>query len=225
MPIDPDWEPYIRDQTLHLPALDIEEYLAELEESRERHPELTILSGVEISEPHWNQREVAELIADGRLDRVISSVHAGTCDEGTCEVSALFSLRPADEVVREYLAEVRSMIENFQVSVLGHIDYAARYWPGNAGTYNINEFENEHRAALAALAARHAALEINTQRPLETQILRWWIEEGGQHVTFGSDSHTPDTVAAGLLTAAQIAADLGFAPQASPHEPWLRRRR
>jgi histidinol-phosphatase (PHP family) len=183
---------------------------------------LVILSGVEISEPHWHGREVAELIADDRLDRVISSVHAGPIDGGACEVFALYRLRPAAAVLREYLAEVRRMIETFEVRVLGHIDYAARYWPEDAGAYRVADFENEYREALAALADHRGALEINTSRPLEAQVLRWWIDQGGRYVTFGSDSHAPDTVGDGLATAARLAGDLGFAPQASSPQPWLR---
>ena len=222
VPVDPDWEPYLHDQVLHLPSLDVEGYLAELNECRQRHPDLVILSGVEISEPHWHDHKVAELIADDRLDRVISSVHAGPVDGGACEVFALFALRPAADVIREYLTEVRRMIETFEVRVLGHIDYAARYWPDEASTYDVADFEDGHRAALAALADRQGALEINTRRPLDVQVLHWWIDEGGQFVTFGSDSHAPDTVAAGLNTAAQIAGSLGFAPKSSLREPWSR---
>ncbi len=39
------------------------------------------------------------------------------------------------------------------------------------------------------------ALEISTVVPLHDTILRWWHEEGGDAVTFGSDAHDPSAVA------------------------------
>jgi len=217
---DPAWEPYREGQTLRLPQLDLEPYLAMVEECRRRYPKLTILSGVEISEPHWHSEQAEEFLADDRLDRVISSVHACPVDGGACESYALFAQRSPGEVLRTYLEEVRRMIETTDVRVLAHIDYAARYWPDDAEPLDLQQFEREHRDALAALAARGGALEINTRRPLETQVLEWWIADNGNVVTFGSDSHAPHTVAAGLPRAAALAARLGFHPAPNPQHPW-----
>jgi histidinol-phosphatase (PHP family) len=179
---------------------------------------------VEISEPHWHQAEVGDLLDRGRFDRVLSSVHAGPVAGGACEVSVLFEQGGAGDVVREYLGEVTRMIEAVKVGVLAHIDYAARYWPADAGPYDPAEFEIEHRRALSALAKTGGALEINTRLPLDARIVAWWAQEGGRAVTFGSDSHAPDTVAAGLSEAAKVAATLGFAPSTHLADPWERTR-
>jgi histidinol-phosphatase (PHP family) len=220
MPVDPGWQEYFDGRRVRLPRFDVEPYLAMIDECRRRHPELVILSGVEISEPHWHHAEVAGLLADGRLDRVLSSVHTGPVDGGVCEVHALFALHSASDVIREYLTEVLRMVETVDVRVLAHIDYAARYWPGEAGPFDPAEFEVEHRRALAALAERRGALEINTRRPLEPEILSWWVQEGGQSVTFGCDAHAPDAVGVGLQQAAKLATRLGFHPPDNPQDPW-----
>ena len=211
--IDPDWQACLEGGTLKLPALEIEEYMASVQECRRRYPGLTILSGVEISEPHWHPAQVAGLLAGGRFDRVLSSVHAGSVEGGACEVSALFDQQPARDVVRGYLAEVTRMIQTFEVQVLAHIDYAVRYWPEQAGRFDPADFEVEHRQALGALAASDGTLEINTRLPLDRRILSWWVEAGGRTVTLGSDSHAPQTVAAGLHEAADLARSVGFHPQ------------
>jgi histidinol-phosphatase (PHP family) len=53
-------------------------------------------------------------------------------------------------------------------------------------------------------------------------VLRWWSEEGGRAVAFGSDAHSPDALAAGLADAAEAAAAAGFKPQREPNAFWLR---
>lgn len=180
---------------------------------------------MEISEPHWHKAEVADLLARAGFDRVLSSVHAAPVQGGACEISTLFDHRPAGDVVRSYLAEITRMIQTVEVSVLAHIDYGARYWPTDRAPFDPREFEAEHRRALDALAESDGALEINTRRPLDPLILTWWVEAGGRAVTFGSDSHAPQTIGAGLHAAAELAASRGFQPSASPIDPWRRARR
>ena len=131
--ISPGWEQYLDGGMLKVPALDVEGYLASIEECRRCRPRLRILSGVEISEPHWHQTEVADLLARGGFDRVLSSAHASPVQGGACEISALFNQQAADDVVRCYLAEVTQMIQSIDGCVLAHIDYAARYWPSDSG--------------------------------------------------------------------------------------------
>jgi histidinol-phosphatase (PHP family) len=222
--VAPSWLPYVGEGAMRLPALDVEPYLRSIAECRRRHPGLAILSGVELSEPHWHRGEVTELLDSGRFDRVISSVHAIPVDEGACDVSMCFGQRPAEEVMRAYLEEVRRMIEGSDVAVLAHIDFAARYWPAAEGPCEPTQWEREHRAALAALAERGGALEINTRRPLEPVIVDWWVQEGGRAMTFGSDSHAPAIVGAGLAEAAALAASAGFRPADTPAAPWLHER-
>ena len=93
--IDPDWKRYLSRQTVKLPGLDVQGHLAAVEECRLPFPGLEILTGVEVSEPQWHATDVAALLADGRFDRVLSSVHAGPVAAGACEISAFFDERAA----------------------------------------------------------------------------------------------------------------------------------
>ena len=108
-------------------------------------------------------------------------------------------------------------------SVLGHIDYAVRSWPAYLGPFDSAPFEGEFRHALRATAQSGRALEINTVVPLQASIVRWWREEGGAAVTFGSDAHDPSKVAAGFTDAAAMAEANGFRPGRDPLAPWPRR--
>jgi histidinol-phosphatase (PHP family) len=133
----------------------------------------------------------------------------------------LFDVLDAADVIRAYLAEIARLATGSDVfSVLAHIDYPVRYWP--AATFDPAAFEDEFRHALRTVARTGRALEINTKIPLHEPILRWWREEGGEAVTFGSDAHHPSVIAAGFREAAHLAEAYGFRPGPHPHEPWPR---
>ena len=85
--------------------------------------------------------------------------------------------------------------------------------------FDVTEFEGEFRHALRTTAASGRALEINTVVPLDATIVRWWYDEGGEAVTFGSDAHEPASVARGFTDAAALAAASGFRPTDDLFEP------
>jgi histidinol-phosphatase (PHP family) len=74
---------------------------------------------------------------------------------------------------------------------------------------------------MRAIAARGRALEMNTRR-LWSWMPRWWAEEGGRTVSFGSDAHTPDALASGLPEAALMLEHHGFRAGATPDALWWR---
>jgi histidinol-phosphatase (PHP family) len=86
--------------------------------------------------------------------------------------------------------------------LLAHIDYPVRYWPAQAGPFDPNAFEEKFRQALRVLTVSGRALEVNTAVPLHAPVVRWWREEGGEAVTFGSDGHDPTLLASGFAEAA-----------------------
>jgi histidinol-phosphatase (PHP family) len=209
----------VTDGILHAPPLDVAGYLDSIDRCRSAYPELRILTGLEIGQPHLHPTEVASLLAQGTFDRVIGSLHCLPDTDGTmAEPWELFPHHPPAEIFRAYLAEIPVMVNASEAfNVFGHIDYPVRSWPG---PFNPRDFEEELRAALSALASADRALELNTRLPLDPLILRWWREVGGQRLTFGSDAHLPDALATGLADAAAVAAAHGFGPDSSPTAPW-----
>ena len=53
-------------------------------------------------------------------------------------------------------------------------------------------------------------------------IPQWWAEEGGRVVTFGSDDHGTDGLAAHFPEATALLEQLGFHPGRRPEDPWTR---
>jgi histidinol-phosphatase (PHP family) len=53
-------------------------------------------------------------------------------------------------------------------------------------------------------------------------VIGWWREEGGERISFGSDSHEPAKIIAGFAAAAAVVEAAGFRPAADPAAHWRR---
>ena len=211
------------DGSLVPPLLDVDGYLACIERCRERHPALRIRAGAEVGEPHLFGEEIRRLVDRGGFDVVLGSQHSVPFEGRAWPVDGLFGRVAPDELIRTYLAEVlRLVVGSDDFAVLAHIDYPVRRWPADAGPFDPTAFEDELRAVLRALARSGRALELNTRVPLAAAVVTWWHEEGGTELTFGSDAHSPDSVARGLAEATAVARGAGFAPGPTPVDPWRR---
>jgi histidinol-phosphatase (PHP family) len=207
------------DGTLTPPELDLTGYLECLQRCRDRFPDLRIISGVELGEPHWHSDVVARLLDAGQFDRVLGSLHSLPIGQHLFEMPELYRRRPADEVVSEYLAEIPRLIASSDsFAVLAHIEYAIAYWPKRAGPFDPKSFEDDFRHALRVLADGGRALEVNTKVPLHPEILGWWREESGQAITFGSDAHDPTLLARGFAEAAAMVEAYGFRSGRHPYD-------
>jgi histidinol-phosphatase (PHP family) len=207
------------------PPLDVAGYLNCVGQCQAEFPGLRIRAGVELGDPHLHPQSAAALVSGG-FELIVGSVHSLRRAAGYADAAERYADLPDAEVVREYLAEVTTMIETSEhFDVLAHINYAARYWPGRQGAYTSTDFETGYRAALRALAGSGRALEINTSGwlPLDAHLLTWWRAEGGRAVSFGSDAHDPLTIGREFAGAAALAHAAGFGPDSSSSGLWLRR--
>jgi histidinol-phosphatase (PHP family) len=212
----------VREGTLSAPQLDVAGYFECVERCRATYPDLHILTGMEVGQPHRHFAEVADLLTQAQFDRVIGSLHCLRVGSEFVEPFELLRTRPADVVMQEYLAEVARMISGSRLfTVLAHIDYPVRWWPTDSPQFDPYRFEAEFRRALRALAGSDRALEINTKVPLDPTLLRWWCDEGGRKITFASDAHESWVLGKGLPGAAAMANACGFRPDRKPEDPWF----
>jgi histidinol-phosphatase (PHP family) len=211
-----------REQVL---PLDVDGYRASIDRCRDRFPDLRILSGIEAGEPHHFEGGVAAVLKEGQFDRVLGSLHSIVHDGRLMYTDRVFEYLSADVVMRDYFAELLRLVEGSDVfQVLAHCDYPRRYWPsGRTGEYREADYEQEYRAVFRALAASDRALELNTRSPLASAtLMRWWYEEGGDAVSFGSDAHLPLRVGARFDVAVDVAAAAGFRPGRDEYDFWRR---
>jgi histidinol-phosphatase (PHP family) len=151
--IPDEWRHLVSDDVLTPPALDLGGYQECLRRCRERFPGLRILSGVELSEPHWHRGRAAALLRDGGFDRVLASVHSAPSGTGFTEISGRLRDQAPAQVLRDYLAEAAALINQFDAfEILAHIEYPVRYWPRNARPFDPDDFQDEYRHVLRTLA-------------------------------------------------------------------------
>src|SRR5205814_7192446 len=147
-------------------CVDINGYLEALERCRVKFPNLTILSGVELGEPHWFPKETADILAAAPLDRVHGSVHCVRINGELIDGSDFRHQDPSFDIAgatREYFNEVLAMIETDQpFETLAHLDYPKRYWLPGAVPYREQDYEEELRTILRAAARGGRVLEVNT---------------------------------------------------------------
>lgn len=206
--------------------LNVEGYQADLARCREEFPDLRILSGIEAGEPHLFPASVAAVLSAGTFQRVLGSLHGIDVDGTLTGVNkALFRNLDAREVMRRYFTELVVLIGGSSVfNVLAHCDYPRRYWPTERiGGYLESDFEEEYRAVFATLASSGRALEINTRSPLSSiNLMRWWWQEGGDAVSFGSDAHQPFRVGEHFDLAVDVVEAAGFKPGRDRFDFWRR---
>ncbi|TQR87127.1 PHP domain-containing protein [Mycobacterium hodleri] len=205
--------------------VDVDGYLASIERCRHEFPELRILSGIEAGEPHLFAGSVAAVLRSGTFDRVLGSLHSIVHDGKLVYANHVFRSWPAAEVVRAYFAELLRLVEGSNMfEVLAHCDYPRRYWPAaREGEYREADFEEEYRTVFRALASSDRPLEINTSSPLASvSLMRWWYEEGGGAVSFGSDAHVPVRVGDKFDVAVDVVEAAGFRPGRDEYDFWRR---
>jgi histidinol-phosphatase (PHP family) len=207
----------------HQLPIDVDGYVAELAECRERFPGLRIWSGIETGEPHLFAASVAAHLRDTPVDRILGSLHALSLEGRLVGVGQLLYGDPSG-TMRRYLGEVVAMIESSDVfEVLAHVDFPRRYWPGGPDRYVEKDYEEEYRAVFRALSSTGRALEVNTSSPLASvDQVRWFYEEGGGAVSFGSDAHNPRSVAQRFDVAVDVVEAAGFRPGRDRFDFWRR---
>ena len=210
-PLVPGWRPRAphRYQPLDVPA-----YLASVERCRAEFPGVRVHAGIETGEPHLFAGSVASVLAQGPFERVLGSLHSVIRDDELVGANRAVRAENPDAVMREYFAELLRMVNGSSVfDVLAHCDFPRRYWPRSAPPYDERTFEQEYRAVFSALAATGRVLEVNTASPLSSvELVRWWHQEGGRAVSFGSDAHVPWAVGQHFDLAVEVVTAAGFRP-------------
>ena len=131
--------------------------------------------------------------ADNDYDFVIGSVHyvdGYDIYSGAAEMDA-------ESFCRRYLTYSKEMVELCGFfDALGHIDYVARYSPAIDKLFYYKNFPAEFDALFSSLAERGLALEINTARFGNNNVIKQLLPMykrfralGGRYVTIGSDAH------------------------------------
>lgn len=156
---------------------------------------LTILKAAEID---WNRSiadDVAAFLSDHFYDFVIGSVH--NLDHVYVGNGTLESFGGARKMYDDYLDELEGLVDAGFPNVVGHCDLPRRYHHVSMLEVDAAHFEARLRRIFRLAAERGVGFEVNTSGIRrgngvtfpEPFVIQWFIEEGGEIVTIGSDSH------------------------------------
>lgn len=196
------------------------DYHSHIRKLRHRYrDDIQIFFGVEmglkldaLTENHW-------LSLTDWLDYTIGSVHlVDDIDPYYPEYWNTFEEEKGIARYFEVTLENLTKLGNTKIDTLGHLDYIVRYSPSGYALYSYRKFADIIDEILHCLVEQGISLEINTSgyrnggtmpNPNE-EIVRRYRELGGEMVTFGSDAHVTDYVAAHFQDAEKIAQNAGF---------------
>jgi len=190
---------------------------AELTQQRAKFAgQLTIRAGIEIGEPHIFPREAQAMLTQLPFDYVIGSLH--WVGEESVFARSYFAARPANTAFRLFFEELERMTRAGGFDILAHFDVPVRTAHAVYGAYDPLCYEDVIRPVLQNCIDRGIALDLNTaalRLPANVltpglDVLRWYVEMGGERITLGSDAHHPQHIGRHLDVALQMARQAGL---------------
>ena len=166
-------------------------------------PEFQLLQGIEYGLQPYLKDDLKQLSQASDYDLIIGSCHLG--DGVDPYDKAYFEHRTKEEGYRIYFESTLKCVEELEgFDVLGHMDYAIRYWRGEGPRqYKYEEYANLFDAILETLIRKEIALEVNTagypyklnQPHPAYDVLTRYYQLGGELLTIGSDAHLTKNIA------------------------------
>lgn len=190
-------------QYKHTFTFDAAAYVNEIQQIQKKyHDTINIRLGVEAGLKLNALDEITRLTASFPFDYVIGSIHiVHEMDPYYTQYWESFATeKKGFEAYFETMYECIRQFDNFDS--LGHLDYIVRYSPSKYKQYSYSAFSDYIDSILKVLLEKDKALEINTAGfktgPMPNphmDIVRRFLELGGEKVTIGSDGHVPEYIA------------------------------
>ncbi len=177
---------------------------------------LTIRAGIEVGEPHLFPAETAAMLARLPFDYVLGSLHF-VGGNNMFDIG-YFKTHDATLAYQSFFTELAEMTRHGGFDILSHFDVPIRTAFAVYGPYSSLDYEDLIRPVLQNCIDQGIALDLNTSAlrsrvnvmTPNLEILRWYVEQGGERVTLGSDAHKPVDVGKHLDVALSIARTAGI---------------
>ena len=198
--------------------LNADSYLYELLKMRDKYDsQIKIRFGLELGMQPQSVRKNLIFAREHEYDFIIASSHI--CNGMDPYYPAFYEGRTEEEAMCEYFNSILANIKLFHnFDVYGHLDYIVRYMPNKDKFYSYETYKDIIDPILSYLIENEKGIEVNTAGLVKglknpnpcKDIIKRYRELGGEIITIGSDSHTPDTLGAYFDKAAEILTDCGF---------------
>ena len=199
-------------------------YMEEIRQARAKYPALTIRAGVEIGDNPAIRDQIKADLDELPLDFRLLSLHLVNGID-PYDRARYFAGKTRAQAYREYAeAKAESILAWQDFDSVAHIGYAAKYsaYTGAEQALVYQDAPDAFDAILRHIIDLGKCLEVNTSGFAATgdtfahsSIIRRYIELGGEHFTFGSDSHAVDRDYEGIERAKDMVRALGGRYQAS----------
>lgn len=199
---------------------DAPSWLSAIAGARERHPSLTIRTGIEIGDNPLCRDRIKAWHFALPLDFHLLSMHL--IDNDDPFFADFFIGKTQHGFYRRY---VESRLESImawdqsEYDALAHLGYCAKFapYPVEERPLRLAHAPDVFDALLRKLAQDGKALEVNTSGHKtmgecipDREIISRFAEHGGEFVTIGSDAHVPEYVGSWWLDAATMAKECGI---------------
>lgn len=195
------------------------DYMAELDIARAENPDIRVLRGLEIGEPHRFIKQAETVFHRSRYDFITGALH--WLDNSLILDKTPFLHGSSQELIEEYYRQTLEIVELCDVNVLAHMGIFRRGMARGGFNTELNEIEMFPvlmKKILQTMIQRGIALEVNTsglRRPEQTTyptagVLRLYSELGGKRLTIGSDTHRQGNAFFGLAQGKKLATHCGL---------------
>lgn len=176
---------------------DANKFFDEFNAARHKYShKLTLLCGIEFSEPHVYKKEF-EMYRKLPYDFILGSIHYWIGDMFPSEL--VKNNIPADIVFEKYWEEVYKAVSYGGFDTLAHMDFPKRYY--KKCIWNRAQISDIFKEMIK----KDIALEINTsslrkgltESMPSKEFLNIYEGMGGEKVTIGADTHSPEELASG----------------------------
>ncbi len=221
-----DYE-YPADDGQGLFLVDIEAYHNKLVELKEKYKnDIEVLFGIEFGLlPHLADR-YQHIASSYDFDFIIGSSHLvpapwypNDSRHGDPYDDSFWEGRSVEDVCEAYFQSIINNIAAYKnFDTYGHIDYIVRYAPEKNKGYSYQKYAQILDRVLKTLIENDIALEVNTagfkyglgEPHPQSDILKRYLELGGDKITIGADGHNPEHIAYDFKKAETLLKDLGF---------------
>ncbi|MFO7625731.1 MAG: PHP domain-containing protein [Candidatus Fermentibacteraceae bacterium] len=194
-------------------------YKAAVRDAQSQNPELMVLCGVEVGEPHLYGSKVKDTIRGMSFDYVTGALH--WLDDQLVLGPDVFEKFSPLEVAERYYRTTLEMLETPHFDVLAHLGIFRRGMALAGLDTSFDEtllWPGLMQDVLGAVIARGIVLELNTsglrRREKTTYpslpVLKLYRSLGGRHATLGSDTHRDPWVFFGLDEGRILLLEAGF---------------
>lgn len=177
---------------------------------------ISIYKGIELGVQKHLTEACAQQVKGKGYDMVIASVHC--VEKQDIYFSSFYEQTSYLDAIHRYYEEmIESAKKMKDYSVIGHMDLFLRYLPA-LREIDVKEYIDHATALFEIIIPDGRGIEVNagalrygmTSFNPSRALLARYYEMGGTIITYGSDSHTPDTIAVAYQDVMKQLYDIGF---------------